>query len=94
MYLPDRVSQSIGRLWDRDHMHVIGHQAVGPDLDVLSAAERGYQFQVALVILVTEEALLPAVPPLSDLMRQTRCNNARQSSHHSELQPHPAPVKN
>ena len=74
MRLADRASQSIGRLWDRDQVHVIGHQAVGPDRDVLSAAEPGHQFQVALVILVTEESLLPAVPPLSDVMRQARCN--------------------
>jgi hypothetical protein len=39
MRLPDRASQSIGRLWDRDQVHVIGHEAVGPDLDVFSAAE-------------------------------------------------------
>ena len=62
MRLPDRASQSFGRLRDRDQVHVIGHEAVAPDLDVLRAAEPGPQFHVALVILVTEESLLPAVP--------------------------------
>ena len=40
-------------------------------------AEPGHQLQVALVILVTEESLLPAVAPLGDVMRQTRCNDAQ-----------------
>ena len=35
-------------------------------------------------VLVTEERLLPAVSPLSDVMRQTRTYDTRQSSHFKE----------
>ena len=55
---------------------MIRHEAMSPDLDSFSSAEVGHQFQIGLVIRVTEEVLVPAVSPLSDAVRQTKSNNA------------------
>jgi hypothetical protein len=73
---------------------VIRHEAVGPDFDSFRSTQLGHQFQEALVVFFTEERLLPAVSPLSDVMRQTSCNDARQLGHCSRLEPRSGPVKN
>ena len=69
----------------RDQMDMVGHKAIRPDLYLVSAAPLCHQLQVGLVIFIAEERLLPAVSPLSDVMRQTRCNNTCQSGHHRRL---------
>jgi hypothetical protein len=79
--LADRPFQSIGGLRNRGQMDMIGHQAARPDLDLVSAAPSSHQFQVALVIFVTKENLLPAVSALSDVCwgkpgATTRANRA------------------
>ena len=76
MHFADRPSQTIGRLRDRDQVHVIGHQTVGPDLNVLGPEELSHQLDVAAVILVTK-LLLATVPPLSNMVRQAGSNDAR-----------------
>ena len=76
VHFADRPSQAIGRLRHRDQVDMIGHQAVRPDLDLVSAAPLPHQFQVALVIVVTKERLLPAVSPLGDVMGQARDDDA------------------
>jgi hypothetical protein len=75
MHLADGESQSVGRLRNCDEMNMIGHQAISPDLDLVSAAPMCHQFQVALVIFITKERLLAAISPLRDVMRQTRCDH-------------------
>jgi hypothetical protein len=67
----DRPPQSLGRMRNRNQVHVIGHETVSPDLNLLGLAELGHQLQVGCVILVAKERLLPAVTPLRDMMRQT-----------------------
>jgi len=75
MCLTDGSSQPIGRLRVRNGVGVIGHQAISPDLDPVSAAPLPHQVQVALVILIAKERLLAAVSPLGDVVWQTRDNN-------------------
>jgi hypothetical protein len=58
----DRATQSHGGLWYRDHVNVIGHQAIGPDFDLPGTTEPGHLLPVGDIILVTEERLLPTVP--------------------------------
>ena len=53
-------------------MNMVGHQAVRQDLDVVNAAPVPHQFQVALVIFIAKEHLLPAISPLCDVMRKTK----------------------
>jgi hypothetical protein len=54
---------------------MIGHQAIRQDLDLESVAPLCHEFDVALVIFVTEKLLLPTVSALSDVMRKARCDN-------------------
>ncbi len=56
--LADFPFPSVGRLRNRDRMDMIGHHAVRPDLDIVSAAPLGHESQVALVIFVRKERLL------------------------------------
>ncbi len=72
MNLANSPPQSIGRLRNRDQMDMVGHQAVCQDVDVVNAAPVRHQFQVALVVVVAKERLLPAISPLGDVMRDTR----------------------
>ena len=69
--------QNVGRLWNRDQVDMIGHQAVGPEVDLLGPAELSHQIHVALVILVAEARLLPTASPLRNVMRQSRCIDSR-----------------
>ncbi len=45
-------------------------------------------------VLVTKERLLPAVSPLSDVMRQTRTYDTRQSTHFKRRRSRPELAKN
>ncbi len=66
--LADGPSQAIGRLRDRDQVNVIGHEAAGPHCDLVNTAPLPHELQVAAVILIAKERLLPAVSPLGDVM--------------------------
>jgi hypothetical protein len=66
---------AIGRLRYCYQMDMIGHQAIRQDLDLESVAPLCHEPDVALVIFVTKERLLPAVSSLSDVMRKARCDN-------------------
>jgi hypothetical protein len=73
--LSDSPSQTIGRLPCCYQMDMIGHQAIRQDLDLESVAPLCHEFDVALLIFVTEKRLLPAVSALGDVMRKGRCDN-------------------
>jgi len=92
--LSDRPSQTIGRLRNRYQMDMIGHQAACQDLNLVSAAPFSHQFQVVLVIFVAKKRLLPAVSPLSDMMRKTRGDNSCHSGHDRRLPSPRSPVDN
>src|SRR6516165_51984 len=81
MDLADGESQSVGRLWDRDQMDMVRHQAVRQDLDLVSAAPLPHKLQVTLIILVANERRLPTVSTLSDVVGQARCDDTCQSGH-------------
>ncbi len=49
-------------------MDVVGHEAITPHLDLMLAARLGHQVRVGLVVVVTEERLLPTIPPLAHMM--------------------------
>ncbi len=55
--LADSPTQSVARLWHRDQVDMVGHQAIRPDFDLLCLAKLSHQINVALVILVAEERL-------------------------------------
>ena len=94
MCLADGPTQTVRGLGHRDQVDVIGHEAVGPDLDLASTAPLPHQLQVAAVILVTEERLLSTVSPLRDVVRETRDDDTCQSGHEGRLSAAGTPVKN
>ncbi len=49
-------------------MHVVGHQAVGPDRHVPAGAPLGHEPDVFLIVFFTEKGRLPAISPLGDMM--------------------------
>jgi len=61
MRLADGLAQTVCGLRHRDQVDVIGHEAIGPDLDLLGTTELGHELQVALVVLFAEQGLLPTV---------------------------------
>ena len=65
-------------------MDMIGHQAVRQDLNLVSAAPFCHQFQVALVIFITKERLLPAVSTLGYVLGKTRNDDPRYSCHSTQ----------
>jgi hypothetical protein len=62
---------------------MVGHQAIGPDFRFGLMSELGHELHVVAVIIVTEERLLPAIPPLCDMMRVTGNNQAAHPGHDS-----------
>jgi hypothetical protein len=66
-------------------MHMIGHEAVGPNLDTGSAAPYRQQTAIGETILIAKENLLTPVTPLRHMMGSARRNNPRHSSHRERL---------
>jgi len=93
MGLADGSPQAVLGLGNHDQMHVVGHQAVGPDLDLVLAAPLGHQVQVGLVVVIAEKRLLSTVPPLGHMVRHARNNHSCQSSHAANPAEPPAAVK-
>ena len=62
MYLADGATQALGGLRDNDQVNMIGSQAICPDRDMLCAAESRDEFEIVLVIFLTEERLLTRFP--------------------------------
>ena len=75
------------RLRYGEQMDVIGHQAVGPNLDPFLAAPPGHQLDVSRVVVLAEERLLTSVAALRDVVGQPGDNQPRQSCHAWRLQP-------
>ena len=85
MCLADGATQALGGLRDNDQVNMIGHQAICPDREMLCAAELRHEFEVVLVVFLTEERLLSAVSPLGEMVGHPRSYHTRQSSHGGKL---------
>jgi hypothetical protein len=77
MSLANGPPQALGRPGKRNQMSVIRHQTIGPDGDATGVAPMSHQLQIALVIFVAEEGLLPAIAALRNMMRQSRDDDPR-----------------
>ena len=69
----------------RDQVNVVRHQAIRPNRHTFVTALLGDEFHISRVVFVTKERLLPPVPTLRNVVRQTRNNHSRQSSHAQNL---------
>ena len=79
------AAQSVSRLRHRDQVDMVGHQAVGPDLDAAAIAPLAHQADVGLMILVGEKRAQTAVAPLRQVMREPGSHYARQPRHAGSL---------
>jgi len=64
----NRARQARRRLGHRDDVHVVRHQAVGPDLNRPPAAPLGHKTDVELVARVAEEDRLTPIAALSHVV--------------------------
>jgi len=58
-------------------MHMIGHQAVGPDLNAGSRRRIGQEIEIERIVSVLEEGLLTPIAPLRHMVRDARKDDAR-----------------
>ena len=68
-----------------DEMHMIRHQAPGPDVDLVGLAPLGHQFDVGEVIIVAEKGLLTAIASQGDVMWIARGYYSFDSCHECHL---------
>jgi hypothetical protein len=62
-------------------MHVVRHEAVGPDRDAALAAGGRQQIPIERVVAILEEHALAPIAALGDVMRQTGHDDAGYASH-------------
>src|SRR5258708_28906826 len=76
-----RLAQPVAIGRHQDEMHMVGHQAPGPDLDIGPAALRGEKITVERIICVAEESARAAVAALGDMVRSAGDNDASEAGH-------------
>jgi hypothetical protein len=64
---------------------VVGHQAIGPDLNPCPARGIGQQIEVQFVVAILEEGLLAAVAALRHMMRDAGQYDAGKARHEWRL---------
>ena len=81
MRLAQRAPEAVLVAGREDQVHVVGHQAIGPDLDARVGAMGGEKLAIEPVVLVAEERLQPAVAPLRDVVGMPRNHDSCQTCH-------------
>jgi len=79
--LADRSGKTLFGIRYCYEVHMVGHQAVRPDLDFLLPAPCGHHSQIRLVVGCAEEDRLAPVPTLDDMVGHLRRNHSRYSRH-------------
>jgi len=64
-------AQAIHAAGDENHVDMVGHEAVAPYFSSRPGAPFHEQLGIKLVIVLPEESLLTAIPPLRHMMRDT-----------------------
>lgn len=73
--------QAVGGRGHGDKVRVVGHQAIGDDLDDMLHGALAQQVQVGQAVAVPEEHRLAVVTPLDDVVRDIRENESRMPRH-------------
>ena len=81
MHAGQRPPQPVGVERHQDEMHVVGHQAPRPHLDVGLAAVLRQEIAVERVVLVGEEGARAAVATLRDMVRDAGDDDAGEAGH-------------
>jgi hypothetical protein len=81
MRLAERARQRLGRVRHQDQMHMVGHQAVAPDLDAGLGAALGQKVAVEREVGRLEEHRLAPVAALGDVVGKAWNDNAADTRH-------------
>jgi hypothetical protein len=76
------------------HAHdvdVVGHEAIGPDVEAVAARVPFQEFQVMLIIRRPGKNGLPIISPLGDVMRVTYRYSTRYPRHNRLVRHPPSP---
>jgi hypothetical protein len=76
-----RTAQPVGIGRHQDQVHVVWHQAPGPDLDRRAPAMCGEQVAIERIIIVAEKRARPTIAAPGDMVRVTRDDNAAETDH-------------
>jgi len=93
MRLAYSAAQSVFSCRNGDQMHMIRHQAIGPDLHLTFSAPFGQQGDVGTIIVIVEEGLHSSVAALSYMVRNTGSYDTSDSCHVRKLIELPSQVK-
>lgn len=64
----DGAGQTILAGRHEDQMHVVGHEAVGPNLNLVLRTPLPHEIEVLAVIVIAEERLLATIAPLRHMV--------------------------
>jgi len=91
---PHSAGQGVGTGRNRKKVDMVGHEAVGPDLQAVGDGVLAQEAKVAPPVFVAEEDVFPAVAPVGDVVRKSDRDRARETSHSGlTLLPFLLPVK-
>jgi hypothetical protein len=68
MRFSDGFAHTILCSWNGYEMCVIGHQTIGPDINITTTAPFRHQIYVLSVVIITKKCFLPAIPALRYMM--------------------------
>jgi hypothetical protein len=82
-----RGRQRPGLLRHGHEVHVVGHQAPGPDLEAMGDGVAGQKVQEPAAVMVVEEQGLPAPGPQDDMVRRAGDDQPRCAWHGRSIPP-------
>lgn len=76
-----RTAKPVGIGWHQDQVHVVRHQAPGPDLDIGRAAVLREQVAIERIVAVAEDGPYPAIAALGDMVGMTGNDDMGEAGH-------------
>jgi hypothetical protein len=86
MSLPDGMPQASLSGRDNDKMHMVGHEAIDPNRDLMTRAPLGHEINVGKIVRMDKEGPLSPVSSLCNVMRDTWHDNPGDPCHNCSLQ--------
>lgn len=77
----ERQGERLRRAGNGDQMHVIGHEAIAEQREVVKFAVLPQQLQINQPVGVTAEDCLPGIATLRNMMRNVGDDDTRETSH-------------
>jgi len=82
---PDGEVKRIVTRGNGNEVNVVGHQAIAEDAHVMLAALRPQNVEIGNAVIVHKKHVLPVVPALGNMVRETRNHHAGLSWHDGRL---------